>query len=425
MRPIAIILGSCAVLSAAHFSALSPEPFAGPRGHHAKLAPYQVPGRYLGVPRMRHGDPEFAGVSDAAGYIEAAEEIEATGEIPWKGLRHPLLNLLTAGLFAMLGKHFLIYYLVPLAFYLGSVWLVWRIARELFDEPAADLAALLSGLHITAMASSFSFISHAIAPFFNLAALLLFLRLLRKETGWIALFAVLGLGRLARLENATLTLLLPTLAWMLRRAGRDDASAPRLAFGREFWAGAAVWLLLTTPYHAVLWAKFGNPLYPFDLVSLLQGKPEDPKYTGHEGPFKMFALFFLTGSWMVPFLFWKGLRVALAGEARRKALAALAVLGFWFAGFSVQAVTDPGGIHILFGIFLAMIFAGAGLSALGRAWRISLVAWYVLFACAAQVLWIHRCQFLYGEGHFVIWALGLGGLKAWLTSLPIWKFGNP
>lgn len=421
-RGLLAVLLACLAASQAHFWALSPERFAGPSGHHRILSPWEVPERYLAIPRVRHGDPSYAGASDAAGYIRDAE-VSYREDVP-KGMRHPLLTYLTAALFRIVGYAQALYYGIPLAFYLGSLVLVWFVARELFGERAALAAALLAGLHPTIMASSFSYNSHAISPFFNLAALACFLGVPREPWLWVPLMALTGLGRLARLENIVLAGVFPILAWGLRRAFRERFP---VRFGLPFAVGAAAWLAVTGPYHYALWRDFGNPFHPFELSRLLVGQVDDlsSKYTGHEGPVKMFALFFLTGSWLWPFLFWRGIRAGLLGADAPRVWGLLGILAVWFAGFSVQAVTDPGGIHVVFGMELVAIGAAGGLASLTAPLRRDLLAYLAIYSLTAQAILIHFCQFLYGEGHLVIWGLKLEGLKAWLVSLPFWKFGNP
>lgn len=416
-----MLLASLAA-SQAHFWALSPEPLAGPAGHHRSLAPLRIPERYFAIPRVRHGDPAYAGASDAAGYVRDAE-VSYREDIP-KGMRHPLLTYLTTALFRIIGYAQALYYGIPLAFYLGSLVLVWRIGRDLFGETAGVAATLLAGFHPTIMASSFSYNSHAISPFFNLAAFACFLKVARDPWAWVPLMALTGLGRLARLENIVLTGVFPVLAWILRRVFRDRFP---VRFGLPFSAGLAAWFLVTGPYHYGLWRDFGNPFHPFELSRLLVGQVDDlsSKYTGHEGPVKMFALFFLTGSWLWPFLFWRGIRTGLSGHETPRIWALLGALAVWFAGFSIQAVTDPGGIHVIFGMELVSVAVGGGLASLAGPLRRDLLAYLAIYSLTAQAILIHFCQFLYGEGHLVIWGLKLEGLKAWLVSLPFWKFGNP
>lgn len=423
MRPIHWILLSCLAVSASHFAALSPEPFAGERGHHRLLSPYQIPERHLVVPRVRHGDPTYSGGSDVAGYLEEVEELHATGTVA-RGTRHPFLSYSAAGLFAAFGRHVIFYYLVPLVCYLGSVWCVYRLGMRLFDETSGTLAALLAGLHPTIVLESLSFNSHAVSPLVNLLALGFFLKTLHEPRYWIALMGLLGIARLVRIENMVLAGVYPALGWALGRLFPDRVN---VRFGRHFWTGVGFCFLITLPYHMTQYARFGNPLHPFDLASLLQGRPEDPKYTGHEGPFKMFALFFMTGSWLWPFLFTQGVRRAYGagGDARLRTTALLAILGFWFAGFCLQAITDPSGIHVIFGIQIVAVLAGGGLALFGRGLRNGILLWCATYTLIAQILLIHACQFLYGEGHLLIWGLDLENVKRWLISLPIWKFGNP
>ncbi len=424
MNPrIFLVLAACLAASLAHFGALSPEPVRGAEGHRKILAPFGIQERYLAIPRVRHGDPLYVGASDAAGYVGDAERSVRDGEIP-RGLRHPLLTWFTAALFRTIGHFHAFYYAIPLAAYLASLFLVWRIGRDLFGEAAGLAAAFLAGMHPTVMGSSFAYNSHAVSPLFNLAALACFLAALRDPWMWVPLMAATGLGRLARLENIVLAGVFPLLAWILRQIFRERFP---VRFGLPFAAGVGVWLLVTGPYHYLLWRDFGNPFHPFELSKLLAGQPDDvaPKYSGHEGPVKMFALFFLTGSWTWPFLFCRGVRDAVRGEHSPRVWGVLGVLAVWFAGFSIQAVTDPGGIHVIFGMELAALWVGAGLSVLASDMRRNILAYLAVYSFTAQVLNIHFCQFLYGEGHLLIWGLKLDGLKGWLVSLPFWKFGNP
>ncbi len=421
MKTIHWILLACATVSTGHFMMLSPEPFAGEEGHHKLLSPYWIPERYLAIPRIRHGDPAYAGGTDVAGYLEEVEELYATGTVH-RGTRHPFLAYATAGLFAAFGRHMLFYYLIPLGCYLGSIWCVYRLGTRLFDEASGNLAAILAGFHLTIVLESLSFNSYAVSPVVNLLALGLFLKALEAPRHWITLMGFLSVARLVRLENMVLAGVYPALAWILGRLYPDRVNA---RFGAPFWAGVGLWILVTLPYHISQYARFGNLLHPFELSALLEGKPEDPKYTGHEGPFKMFALFFLTGSWFWPFLFARGVRRAWEKESRPWTLAFLSILAFWFAGFCIQAITDPSGAHVVFGIQIIAVLAGGGLASLSGGLRRGILLWCAAYSLAAQVILIHACQFLYGEGHLVIWGLNLENAKRWLVSLPIWKFGNP
>lgn len=421
---IAVLLG-CLFLSVLHFLALSPHPFAGSEGHHKILAPREIPERFLAIPRIRHGDPRYAGASDVAGYIKDAEQAADTGEVP-RGLRHPLLTYLTAWIFNVCGHTVWVYYLIPFSAYAGSLWLVGRLAAGLFGPAAAAPAVVLVGLHPTIMHASFSYNSHAVAPVLALAVLTVFMRLLETGRGWlwVPLMALLGLARLMRLEYMALVVVFPAVAFALRRLFPGEA---RVSFGRWFVAGLLSWLVVTMPYHLLMWHQFGNPLHPFELGRLMKGQVDDvsPKYAGHEGPFKMFALFFLTGSWAWPFLFWRGARHVWRGPRACRFWAVAALLTVWFAGFSVQAVTDPGGLHVVFGMMLVAAVAAGGWVALPPPARILWSIHWPLYALSAQIIYIHFCQFLYGEGHLVLWAFGMEKVKDWITSLPFWKFGNP
>ena len=181
----------------------------------------------------------------------------------------PLLTYFTAGIFAVTGRQPVLYYLIPFAAYLASLFMLWRIGERLFGAGAGVFAALLAGLHPTMMLTSLSFNSHSVAPCLNLAALLLFLSALKDERRWVPLMILLGIGRLLRLENIALAGVFPVFAWILRWRFPQRVTS---VFGAWFWLGILAWFLVTLPYHAWQGSAHGNPLYPFELGLLREAR---------------------------------------------------------------------------------------------------------------------------------------------------------
>ena len=127
-------------------------------------------------------------------------------------------------------------------FYFGTSLLAFAIARALYDETTAFLAAVL-----TALAPGVAFSARIISTdvpllFFWALALLAYVRLL-KGGGWhsaITLGIAFGLGLLAKYAMAYFALSVAVAALV-------DADARRLLRSRKLWAAAIVGLLVAAP----------------------------------------------------------------------------------------------------------------------------------------------------------------------------------
>lgn len=134
---------------------------------------------------------------------------------------------------------------------IGSVWLLYGLARRLFG----DLAALLS---VLALATSVKFTWQArtgqidmLLLFFVLATASFWFRayLDRRPGLYLAGFATAGLGTLAKGPVALLPLLLGWLVCLWLQGNRSELRSMRLGIGLLVWAGIPLaWLALASQF---------------------------------------------------------------------------------------------------------------------------------------------------------------------------------
>jgi dolichyl-phosphate-mannose-protein mannosyltransferase len=152
--------------------------------------------------------------------------------------------------------------LLSLLLGIASLWVFWKLARELYDEAAANLSLLVFSfysLHIGYATSSSSEVPYL---FFVLAGLACFFVYRRRSSyGWLALGGIcLTLGAAIRYEAWIMILavgiVLLLAAWESfgTNSWRASLVHPLLIFGATAGAWPAFWM----PY---CWKKFGHPLF--------------------------------------------------------------------------------------------------------------------------------------------------------------------